>query len=64
LLSPTHVVDNVVQAVAHGAGQHVHLARAAVGAIQLHALDDARQEPVGVADAAAAGGGREKKGRV
>jgi hypothetical protein len=60
-VSSAHVINDVVQAVPHGAGQHVHLAGAAVGSIQLHALDNARQEAVGVADPAA-GGGRGTKG--
>lgn len=48
-----HVVNGVLDAVPHAAGQHVDLAGAAVGAVHLHALDDARQEAVGVADAPA-----------
>jgi hypothetical protein len=57
-----HVVDHVFQAVAHRARQHVDLARAAVGPVQPHALDDARQEAVGVADAAAWGARQNREG--
>lgn len=52
-----HVVNGVLQLVPHRACQHVDLAGAAVGPVLAHALDDARQEAVGVADAAAAGAG-------
>lgn len=50
-----HVVNEVVQAVAHGARQHVHLAAAAVGAVQLDALDDAVEEASHALDAVKVG---------
>lgn len=59
--TPAHVVNDVVQAVAHRARQQVNLARAAVGAVEAHALDDAGQEAVGVADAPGEDAAREQR---
>ena len=51
----THVINQVLQLVAHWPGQRIEVSAVAIGAILLHTPDDAHEKAILVVDAAEVG---------